>query len=299
MLALAAACSGEGAGGGDEPAAGPHGDAVVVASFNFPESVLVAEIYAGALEAAGVPVRREPGLGPRELVQPALRQGLVDVVPEYLGTALASLAGDPGVDPTDPAAVRRRLSEVAAAEGLRLLEPAPAQNQNGLVVTRATASRLGLRAVSDLAAAAGDLALTGPTECPERPYCLVGLERVYGLRFGRFVAFDREGQQATALREGVADVAVMFTTDGDLAVGDLVLLADDRRLQPVENITPLVSARAADRHGERLTGTLAAVSARLTSENLTFLNWRVAVGGKSPEAEARGWLERHGLAGER
>lgn len=293
----AAACSGEDGGGG--AAAGRPAAEVVVASFNFPESVLVAEIYAGALESAGVPVRRELDLGPRELVQPALLEGLVDVVPEYLGTALASLAGETAVDPSDADAVRRRLTEVAEERGLRLLDAAPAQNQNGLAVTRPTAERLGLRTVGDLAPVAGGLTLAGPAECPERPYCLMGFERVYGLRFDRFVAFDRERQRATALREGVADVAVMFTTDGDLATGDLVVLADDRRLQPAENIAPLVSARAVERYGDRLTGALAAVSARLTSENLTFLNWRVAVGGKDAVAEAEGWLERHGLAGGR
>lgn len=277
-------------------AAGRTGTEVVVASFNFPESALLAEIYSGALEAADIPVRREIELGPRELVQPALLQGLVDVVPEYLGTALASLDADSGVDAGDAVAVRARLTQVAARWDLRVLEPAPAENQNGLAVTRETAERLGRHTTSALVEAAGALALGGPPECPVRPYCLLGLERAYGVHFRRFLPFDTEGQRVSALRQQVVDVAVVFTTDGDLATGDLVLLEDDRGLQPVENVVPLVSSAAFDRYGPRLVSALGAVSSRLTSENLTFLNWRVAVAGKDVRAEARGWLQRQGIA---
>lgn len=100
-------------------AAPPHGTgggrgAVVVASFNFPESELLAAIYGLAIQHAGIPVQFRLGLGPRELVQPALEQGLVDVVPEYLGTALASLEPRPGVPMSDPAAVRAALAGALA-----------------------------------------------------------------------------------------------------------------------------------------------------------------------------------------
>lgn len=267
---------------------------VVVGSFNFPESTLVAEIYARALEAAGIPVRREVGLGPRELVQPALLSGLVDVVPEYLGTALASVA--PSADPApDADTVRQALSRALAGWGVRVLEPAGAQNQNGVVVSRATADHFGLSSVSDLAAYSSDLVLGGPPECPERPYCLPGLERVYDLRFAGFVPFDTEQQRAAALADGVVDVAVMFTTDGRLASGDLVLLADDRGLQPAENLVPVVSARAVELHGSRLVEALDTVSGRLTTNGLRFLNWRISVAGKDVATEARGWLERQSL----
>src|SRR5688500_8442659 len=127
-----------------------RGPEVVVASFNFPESALLAEIYARAIQAAGIPVRREVDLGPRELVQPALLGGLVDFVPEYLGTALASVQPSAGAAPGDTAAVRESLARALDGRGIRVLDAAPAQNQNGVVVTRATAERFGLRAVSDL-----------------------------------------------------------------------------------------------------------------------------------------------------
>jgi osmoprotectant transport system substrate-binding protein len=226
-------------------------------------------------------------------VLPALRQGLVDVVPEYVGTALGTVTGSPAAVGTTQARV-----ELAAAlrpDRVTPLLPAAAQNQNGLAVTRTTAERLRLRTTSDLRRDAADLTLAGPTECPRRAYCLQGLERVYGLSFARFVAYDRETQRVTALEEGLVDVAVVFTTDGLLAARDLVLLADDRGLQPAENVVPVVSDRAVDRYGPQVVDTLDAVSAQLDRASLTFLNWRVEVAGGSARSEARGWLLRHGL----
>jgi len=276
-------------------ASGPVG----VASFNFPESELLAEIYAQALEHAGVPVRRELDLGPRELVQPALRQGLVDVVPEYLGTALSSIAPQARVDWSDPRAVLAALRAAIAPWHLVALQPAAASDQNGFAVTRATAARLKIATLSELAAVRPPVVLGGPTECPVRPYCLAGLRQVYGLQVKRFVAFDDETQRAAALAEGVIDVAVTFTTDGQLATGRLVLLRDDRGQQPTEQVAPVVSARALKAYGHWLPDTLNRVSAALDTPTLRFLNWRVGVAGKDIAAEARGWLQRHGLLADR
>jgi len=268
---------------------------VVVAAFNFPESTLLGDIYADALEGAGIPVRRELDLGPRELVQPALQQHLVDVVPEYLGTSLESVDPTTQVDRADPVAVRQALALVYGRWGVDVLNPASAQNQNGLAVTTATARRLRLATTSDLVAAAPALSLGGPPECPTRPYCLEGLQGVYGWHPARFFALDTEDERTTALDQGVVDVAVVFTTDAVLGTGNVVLLADDRHLQPAENIVPVVSQSARARYGDRLTSALNAVSAKLTQSALVFLNWRVAIGGKDPGAEAQGWLERAGL----
>lgn len=269
-------------------------EVVSVASFDFPESRLIAEIYAQALVDAGVPVRREPGLGPRELVQPALQQGLVDLVPEYLGAALSSVAPQSTVDRQDPVATRSALDRALRPWGLRTLTPAAATNQNALVVRRAAARALGLRTISDLRTDAPRLSIGVPPECPRREYCLPALDKEYGVGFGSVAVFDSESMRVAALREGVVDVALLFTTDGSLATEDLVLLRDDRGLQPAENVVPVVSERALRWHGHRLAATLDRVSSRLTSENLRFLNWRVEA-GHDVAAEARGWLLRHGL----
>jgi osmoprotectant transport system substrate-binding protein len=292
MLALLAAC---------QHGAGPSGHArtqarsMVVASFNFPESELLAAIYGLALRHAGIPVRLQFGLGPRELVEPALEQGLVGLVPEYLGTALTSIEPHPSVSMTDPAAMRAALARAFAAWNVAVLTPARAQDQNGVVVTRATAARLHLRSLSDLRRAAGGLVLGGPPECVFRPSCLPGLRSVYGLRFARFLPFGTEQQRVTALKYGVVNAAVLFTTDATLAGGSLVLLTDDRHLQPADNVVPVVTAKALARYGKRLTTAVNAVSAQLTSAELLFLNWRVGVAGHAVLAEARAWLERHGI----
>ena len=282
-------------GGGHEAPSAPD-EAVAVASFNFPESRLVAEIYVQALEDEGVPVRRELDLGPRELVFPALRQGRVDIVPEYLGTALTAAAPAATVDRSDPGAVRAALAETVGPWGLRVLRYADAQNQNGLVVTSATAKRLGLRTTSDLGPVARRLTLGGPPECPTRRYCLEGFADVYGLHFAAFVPLAGQSYVRQALEDDVVDVGVLFTTDGALAGDDLILLDDDLALQPAENLVPVVRSDVLEAAGgQRVVAALDEVSQRLTSANLRFLNWRVAVAGNDPASEARGWLIRQGL----
>ena len=293
-LALLASCQ----AGQDRAAPGPAdrvAGPVVVASFNFPESELLAAIYGLAIRHAGIPVRFQLDLGPRELVQPALEQGLADVVPEYLGTALTSLEAHPGVPMTDPPAVRAALARALARWHVRVMTPAAAQDQNGIAVTAATARRLGLSKVSDLRRAAGKLTLGGSPECPDRPYCLPGLRQAYGLGFAGFLSFNTEQQRVTALRDGVVGAAVLDTTDGNLAAGDLVLLSDDRHLQPAENVVPVITERAMARYGSRLAGPVNAVSAQLTSQALLFMDWRVEVAGADVMTEARGWLVRHGI----
>jgi osmoprotectant transport system substrate-binding protein len=259
-------------GGGGQAAPSPPAEGVAVASFNFPESRLVAEIYAQALEDEGVTVRREIDLGPRELVLPALRQGRVDIVPEYLGSALTAATPAATVDRSDPEAVRTALSQAVAPWGVRVLRPAAAQNQNGLVVTRATARRLSLRTTSDL----------GPV--------------ARRLTFAGFVPLASQSYVRRALEDQVIDAGVLFTTDGALAGDDLVLLRDDRGLQPAENLVPVVRSEVLDApDGERVATALDEVSQRLTTANLRFLNWRVAVARNDPASEARAWLIRQGL----
>lgn len=295
LVALAVLASCASAGAAATPPGRAPGTAVVVASFNFPESELLAAIYALALMQAGIPARLQLGLGPRELVRHALAQGVVDMVPEYLGTALTSLEPGADVATSDPVAVRRELARALARWHVQVLQPAAAQDQDGLVVTGATAARLRLRTVSDLGPLAPQMVLGGAPECPQRPSCLPGLRRVYGLEFARFVPLDTEQERIDAIGQGVVDVVVTGTAGGYLASGDLVLLADDRQLQPVGNIVPVVHADAVERYGARLAGALDAVSARLTTSDLIYLNRRITVAGQNTLAEARAWLERQGI----
>lgn len=281
-----------------EPVADVDPQAVTVASFNFSESTLLAELYAQALEHVGLPVVREFGVGPRELMQPALEQGLVDVVPEYLGSALAYFDPGAAVASLDAPAIHKRLVDTLGRSGVEVLAPAPAQNQNGFAVTAATAERYGLRTLSDLVPVAGELAFGGPPECRERRLCLVGLETLYGLQFAEFVALDSGGRRTrAALTEGQVDVALLFTTDGHLASEEFALLADDRALQPAENVVPVVRRQTVERYGDRLVDRLDEVSAALTTDDLARLNRRVDIDGEEPAAVVAAWLREKNLAG--
>ena len=267
---------------------------ITVASFDFPESEVLAEVYGQALRGAGLPVRVEANLGPRELVEPALLRGLVDLVPEYAGAALAFLAPE-RKGTADPAAAHAALERALASTSAAALAGAPAQDANAFAVTRTTAARYGLRTVSDLAPLAGKLILGGPPECPQRQLCLAGMQRVYHLHFRDFAPLDTGGALTkSALSSGDVDVALVFTSDPAVAERGFVLLEDDRHLEPAENVTPVVSRDLVRRYGDRLTRPVDAVSARLTTAQLVSLN-RAVANGRSPAAAAAAWLQQQGL----
>ncbi len=276
--------------------AGQPGAVITVGSFDFPESVLLADIYGQALAAARFPVRILPNLGPREVVDPALVDGLLQVVPEYAGSALEffSLSRVPAT--SDTGAATRALAGSVAGRGLVVARPASAQDANAIVVTAAAAARYGLRSIADLARVAPSLMFGGPPECPGRTYCLPGLKRVYGLRFKAFTPLDAGGPLTLqALQAGYIGAALLFTTDPAIPARHLVVLADDRGLQPAENITPLVSREAIVRYGPRLLATLNKVSALLDTSTLRALNARAALAGQDARLVAGSWLRAHGL----
>jgi osmoprotectant transport system substrate-binding protein len=153
-----------------------------VGSTNFAEQEIVAELYAQVLESAGVQVTRKFQLGNREVVAPALEKGDIDLYPEYLGTYLLFVDESTTVPP-DKADAAAELNELLESKGITVLEPSEAQDTNAFVVTKETADKYDLTTVSDLAGVSDSLTLGGPPECPTRPFCLVGLKEIYGLKF--------------------------------------------------------------------------------------------------------------------
>jgi osmoprotectant transport system substrate-binding protein len=267
-----------------------------VGSFDFPESVLLAGIYADALTAQGFLARVLPDLGARELVDPALMSGLVQVVPEYSGSALEFVSLGRLSATSDVTATSGALAELVAGRGLVAGHPSAAQDANVIVVTAATAARYGLRSVADLARVTPRLAFGGPPECPERAYCLLGLKQVYGLRFRGFLPLDAGGPLTLqALEAGDIGVALLFSTDPAITADHLVVLADDRGLQPAENVVPLVRRDAVARYGPRLLAALDTVSARLSTGSLRALDAQVELRGDNPGSVARTWLRVQGL----
>ena len=282
FVMIAAACGSSNAGSN-----GPlDSDGVRIASFDFAESQLLAELYAQVLEGGDIPVVRLGAVGPREVVAPALEGNVVDLVPEYLGTASAHFG-----------AVTTDLAGLAAAlepRGLVALTPASAEDVNVFVVTRTFADQQMLTQLSDLVRVAPTARFGGPVECPERPLCLPGLADTYGLTFADFIPQQSLELTAEALRRGEIDVGLMFSTSANLEPNEFVALLDDRELQPPENVVPLVGAEAVERWGATLPNSLDGLSRSLTTEELRKMNRRVADG--EPVAEvAASWLTEVGL----
>jgi osmoprotectant transport system substrate-binding protein len=292
-LVVAAGCD---RGPAPRPPEDPRRPIIQLASFDFAESEVLGELYGQALRQHGFPVEQVTQLGAREVVEPALEQGKVDMVPEYLGSALTFL-NDGGLAATaDPGLTHARLEQAFAPRGVSVLAFAPAENRNGFVVSGDLARRNGLARLSDLSRMAGRLTLGGPPECPQRPLCLKGLQDRYGLRFARFEAMPSRAVTAAALETGEIQVGMIDTTDPHLLEADLVQLADDRRLQPADNIVPVLRREVLDAYGPRLVRLLNAVSAQLTTGELTRLNLQVVKGRPAPDAVAS-WLRVHTIIG--
>lgn len=291
VVAVATGC------GSDAPSNREAADATI-ASFNFAESRTLAEIYAQALEQDGYKIERALDLASREVVEPALEQGAVDLALEYLGTALAFVDPLSRVKRLGQDEAHARLQKSMNARGIQVLAAAPAQNQNGLAVAPGVAARFALAKISDLVPVADELVLGGPPECPERPFCLRGFRSIYGLRFKEFRPLDASGPRTVgALESADIDVGVVFTTDPTLGGTEpkLVMLADDRSLQPPENVVPVVRSAVVRRLGPKFVARLDGVSRQLTTSDLIALNRRVGVDGVSPATAAAEWLDAHGF----
>jgi osmoprotectant transport system substrate-binding protein len=295
LVLLAAGCDRDSA---PPPAEDPRRPVIQLASFDFPESEILGEVYGQALRQHGFPVEQVVQLGAREVVGPALEQGKVDMVPEYLGSALNFLNDRDRAATSDPALTHARLEQAFAPRGVSVLAYASAQDRNGFVVSGDLARRHSLEKISDLAPLAPQLSFGGPPECPQRSLCLKGLQDLYELRFARFEAMPSRAVTAAALDTGEIDVGMIDTTDPNLVKpgADLVQLEDDRRLQPAENVVPVVRRELLDVYGPALVRLCNAVSTQLTTTELTRLNLKVADGQPAAEA-ASGWLRAHTIIG--
>ena len=290
-------------GGGSSPATSDGapdestaaGGSVTIGSQGFYESQLMAEIYAQALEANGYTVERNLGIGTREQTYPALTSGQIDMMPEYIGSLTTFLEGEASGDPAETASV---LADLIGAEGLTLLDYTPAQDQNAFVVRSETAEELGLETMSDLAEHATELVWGLPPECETNPLCAGALEDSYGITFADLeieplAACD--APIATALNDGVVDVAELCSTQPDIERFGFVRLDDDMQTQPAENIAPIISQEKLDELGNGFADVLNAVSAAMTTEDLTSLGVQVAVEQRDAAEVATEWLTDMGL----
>ncbi len=275
----------------EETGAARDDGTIMVGSANFPENVLLAELYAGALRAKGVNVSTRLSIGSREVYLEALRDGSIDLIPEYTGNLARYY--DQQADISTPQAAL-----AAAARGIprsmELLTPAPAEDKDAVVVTRATATRYSLSSIPDLARVSGQFVLGAPPEFKERVDGLPGLRRVYGLTFREFRALDAGGPLSVqALKNGQVQVANLFTTDPQIPANDLVVLTDPERLFGAQQIVPLIATASAS---DEVRAALNELSARIDTATLTGLVGKVALENQDAAAVARDWLGSQGLS---
>lgn len=278
------------------PAAGPATKvSLAIASFNFSESQILAEIYGQALAADGHTVEYKHKLGSREIVFPALEKGDVSFVPEYLATVLAFTTRSTELV-QDAKKGQAQLAETLKPKGIAVLDVAPAIDTNSFVVTKATAQKYGLRTMSDLAKVAGQLVLGAPPTCPQRPFCLIGLEKTYGIKFKEFKPLDTGGPiTVAAVESGQVDVGLLFSTDAQILAKGFVLLEDDKHLQAADNVVPVVRQDILDKAGTTFSKRVNEISAKITTEKLTKLNGQVSVDKKDPRDVAKDFLKAEGL----
>jgi glycine betaine/choline ABC-type transport system substrate-binding protein len=267
---------------------------LTVASKNFTEEFILGEIYAQALKAGGYKIRKRLDLGSEKVAFRAVKAGRVDAYPEYTGTALTTFFGDKTSEiPKDEQKAYDEARQSFAKEGLTALPPTPFTDSNAVGMTQSRADALGIQTISDLKAKAPQLTLSGSKECRTRTDCKLGLEQVYGLKFKRYLPTDLADRHSV-LTKGRADVSIVFSTDGQIAADDLLVLEDDRRLFPPYNVSLIVNDKAAKAAGPDLPKIVAQVQQDLSTKVMQELNSRVDLDKEKPAAVARAYLEQFG-----
>ncbi|MEU7412249.1 ABC transporter substrate-binding protein [Streptomyces sp. NPDC042638] len=274
-------------------------DHLTIGSAGFTESDLLAQMYAQLLTRAGYRTSILT-VANRELYEPALESGQIDVVPEYaatfadwLGAKTHGAAAKPVGSP-DLGATMKALRALAAPRGLTVLPPGRAVDQNAFAVTAGYARAHDLRTLGDLGAAKLKVRLAAGDECVARPYCAPGLKKVYGIDI---TGVDPKGvgttQAKRAVQDGRDQMVLTTTTDATLDQFGLVLLADDRHLQNADYVVPVVNRSRAG--SERVAKVLGKLNDVLTTEDLARLNQQVDSWRRLPADVARTYLTDKGL----
>lgn len=274
---------------------GAPGTTITVGSKNFTEQYVLGEIYAQALKAAGYTVKTDLKLGSEVIAHQALKEGEIDGYPEYTGTALTAFFKVEVPDvPKDPQQAYEDAKAGYAKEDITALAPTPFENTYRLGMLNEKAKELGVTKTSDLAGKESDLRISGYPECRQRVDCLLGVEKTYGLKFGRFVSSNTP---YTVLDSGDADIAFLFTTDGKLASKKYTVLDDDKSFFPPYNISFTIRDDALEKLGDGGRQVIESVQKYMTEPVMQELNARVDVDKEQPAAAASSYLKFYGFTG--
>jgi osmoprotectant transport system substrate-binding protein len=291
LAATIIGCGGSGENGGGE---GSSGAPVKIGSKDFTENLIVAEVYALALEKAGVPVERKLNLG-SSVVATALEEKEIDLYPEYTGTGLLDILKEKML--TDPdevyEAVVAGYNEKFSGE-ITWLGYAPANDGQGVAVSKAASDKYGIKTISDLQKHASNLVFASQGEFEKRDDGLPALEKKYGPFDFKDITNVDNSLKYDLLESGKADVTVAYTTEGKLVQPEFVLLEDDKQLWPPYNIAPVVLSETLKAYPE-IGDTLDAISENLTTEVVTALNAKVDIDGEEYADVAKEYYESLGL----
>ena len=263
---------------------------VVVGSANFPESALLAEIYAGALSAKGVTVQKKLNIGSRETYIPALKDGSIDLIPDYTGVLAQYFNKNAKAVTADEVYTELKAAVPAT---MTVLDKSAAEDKDAVVVTKETAAKYKLKSIADLGPQAKNLTLGGPPEWKTRQTGVPGLKKVYNLDFKTFRPLDAGGPLSVqALKNGQVDAVNLFTTDPSVAANGFVILDDPKSLFAAQNVVPLITKSKVN---PTISATLNAISAKLDTATLGQLVKEVVVDKKDAAAVAKAFLAKNGL----
>jgi osmoprotectant transport system substrate-binding protein len=272
-----------------------NGVSLTIGSKNFTEQIVLGEVYAQGLEAAGYDVSTDFNLGSEQVALRALEAGEISGYPEYTSTALTAFFDFAPEDvPNNPQEAFAESEAEFAEQGLVAYPPTPFSSANAVGLLSETADELGVSTVSDLEGESQNLDLYGSPECRQRIDCLVGLEENYGLEFKSFTPVDI-GARYEVLDNGDADLSILFTTDAQLfATDDYTILEDDQGVLPAGNVIFIATQEAAEEAGPDFGATIEQVQENLSLEVMQELNARVDVDREKPADAAREYLEEFG-----
>ena len=269
---------------------------LTIGSKNFTEQIVLGEIYAQALEAAGYNVDTDLNLGSETVALAALKKGEISGYPEYISTALTSFFDTAPEDvPGDVNGAYEQAKTDLAGEGIEALPPTPFASANAVGLLTSKAEELGVETVSDLEGKSQDLSLYGSPECRQRIDCLLGLQENYGLEFESFTPVDI-GLRYEVLDKGQADLSIVFTTDAQLGEGDkYTILEDDKGVLPAGNVIFLTKQETIDAAGPDYAETIEMVQEGLTEKVMQELDARVDLDKQQPADVAHDYLVASGF----
>lgn len=284
------------------PSSGGGKGSLVVGAAGFTESNVLAELYSQLLKDAGYSTSIKT-VNNRELYEPALEKGEIDVVPEYAATLTEFLNAkvngpkapeDKPVASSDVAATVAGLEKLAAPLGIKALPAGEAVDQNAFAVTKEFAQKNNVKSLSDLGKSGLKVKIAAGDECAVRPFCAPGLTKTYGIAVA---GIDPKGvgtpQAKQAVKDGADQLVLTTTTDATLDSYGLVLLEDDKKLQNADNVLPVVNAK--DAGAPEVAAALDRLTKVLTTADLVDLNRKVDAERAKPADVAKTYLESKGL----